>query len=97
MPHHGYIPTLAGKKTFAHEMALHDITDFNLGKVQKNLQTEINQAVKNQDFNLIITDSLWRVNLHERPYNLYYLKKNGEGGYPVTGYYTKPRFVYEAK
>ena len=102
VPSRGFIPSLAGKATYAHECALHDIMRGAPGSIIEDLQAEIAAAIREQRFAAIILDAPWPVE-HEdvdltdyyTEYSLYY--RDGRVFLPVTGVKTRPRFVYLAK
>ena len=75
VPYHGYIPFLAGKKTYAHVAAIWDVLRSNT-KPKVILINEIKKSLKNGDFKAIILgDSIPDV---IRPYiEDYYDKKQG--------------------
>jgi hypothetical protein len=58
LPDHGYLPTLAGKRTYAHESAIWDVLRGDqLTKGKQLLATELKDAIRQQYFDEIILDS----------------------------------------
>jgi hypothetical protein len=58
LPDHGYLPTLAGKQTYAHNSAIWDVlrgSQLTLGKTL--LTQDLEQAIRSQVFDEIILDS----------------------------------------
>ena len=56
VPQHGYLPELAGKRSFAHQMALYDVLIAGPSQTQDRLVQEIVQAIERQRFSAIILD-----------------------------------------
>ena len=101
LPDHGYLSTLAGKKTYAHQSAIWDVIRGNqqtMGK--KLLMQDLDHAIREQIFDVIIFDSGW--NYCCTAINEYYVRE-GEiftdptVFYPVTGWSRRPTFIYVAK
>ena len=59
LPGHGYLPTLAGKKTYAHRVAIRDILRHEGSELALSLQKEIQTAIQSGRFAAIITDASW--------------------------------------
>ena len=102
-PYHGYLPVLAGKKSYANMMGMRDVLttkDEKHAHIKKMLVDEIKQAMREKKFGAVIVDSFepWY------PFDMrnYYVKKekifNDENVfYPVTGMPTRPEFIYVPK
>jgi 4-amino-4-deoxy-L-arabinose transferase-like glycosyltransferase len=56
MPQHGYLPELAGKRPFAHQMAICDLINADPGEAANRLVQETAQAIGEQRFSTIILD-----------------------------------------
>lgn len=100
MPDHGYLLTLAGKRTFAHHGALWDVLrtdELTAGKVQ--LSAELEEAIRDQTYDVIILDA--GGNFCCRAIDQYYTKvgeifDNDISFFPVTGDKRRPTYIYEA-
>jgi hypothetical protein len=57
LPFHGYLPVLAGKRTYAHEMAIRDIFKSNDDRAKQALTAEIDNALRTRRFDAIILDA----------------------------------------
>ncbi len=57
VPCHGYLPTLAGKDSYAHAMAIYDLTRGDDGTVKQTLLNDIRNAIRDDRFSAIIADS----------------------------------------
>jgi 4-amino-4-deoxy-L-arabinose transferase-like glycosyltransferase len=56
MPHHGYLSELAGKRSFAHQMAICDVLNAGPSEVGNRLMSEIAQAIEQHRFSAIVLD-----------------------------------------
>ena len=56
MPHHGYLPELAGKRSCAHQMAICDVLNVGPSEVGNRLLSEIARAIEQHRFSAIILD-----------------------------------------
>ena len=101
LPSHGYLPTLAGKKSFAHHSAVWDVLRGGQQTQGKGLLAEdLNRAIHNQYFDVIILDSDW--NYCCREIDKYYTREgrvfeDNTVFYPVTGWEIRPSTIYVAK
>jgi hypothetical protein len=96
---HGYMLALIGKRSFAQEMAIHDILSGDQGNTKFRLAREIRQAIAEKRFGAIIIDSEW---WFSDAIDKYYEKQrrvfdNERIFWPVTGYKTRPEFIYVPK
>jgi len=97
----GFLPVLAGKKTYAHRQAIYDI--YSSGEdsgVSEKLKMELKVAIKEQKFQAIIINSVG--NFHMDEVNKYYKKHKKifiekDIFYPVTGLKLSPRWIYVPK
>ncbi|MCJ7435639.1 MAG: hypothetical protein MUO77_19320, partial [Anaerolineales bacterium] len=97
---HPYLLSLAGKNAHAHNSATWDVlrgSEENRGKII--LEAELSEAIKNQAFSVIITDTQWDILPHLKKY--YELKEYAFQGngyfYPVTGVRIRPAQIYLPK
>ena len=99
LPRHGYLPTLAGTRSFAHEMAIHDNLTGGRKEVSTKLRHEIQQAIAQKKFRAIILDDDWYFLDDVKTY--YTQQENvfedGTVFWPVTGYKTRPEYIYIPK
>jgi hypothetical protein len=102
-PFHGYLPVMAGKKSYANQMGMRDILTTRSKKhaeIKANFIAELKEAMREQKFSAIIIDSFepWYPPDMEK----YYKKKervfNDEKVFfPITGMKTRPEFIYVPK
>ena len=103
LPDHGYLPTLAGKQTYAHEAAIWDILRGNQQTKGKALLTEdLQNALRQQIFDEIILDSDLDLNWCCGGIDQYYTRvgevfRDQTNFYPVTGDKFRPTYIYIAK
>jgi hypothetical protein len=101
LPDHGYLSSLAGKKTYAQQSAIWDVLRGNQQSIAYPLLTEdLNNAIQNQKFDMIIFDSDWNACCTD--IDKYYLKtgevfEKGTSFYPVTGWHRQPTYIYIAR
>ncbi len=96
LPYHGYIPALAGKKTYAHYMAMDDILRAADDEIKDNLVDEIRAAIRRKQFSAIILDSPWFTEEIEESYTLSRgIFDNADVFWPVTGMKTRPEMIYQ--
>ncbi len=100
VPSHGYLPVLAGKRSFAHQKTISDNLGWGKEDIKAKLTDEIRQAIAEKRFNVIILDN----NLEE-PWFLtdivekYYVRQgqifdSKTVFWPVVGMKTRPEFIY---
>jgi len=102
VPYHGYLPMLAGKKSYAQGMAVNDILRSGESQIRTKLITEIKEAIREQRFSAIILDSddWYLKNLWFKEYMETYYRKKGPVFtdktvfWPVAGYLTRPEYIY---
>jgi hypothetical protein len=56
LPQHGYLGSLAGKRTYAHAMAVYDVIRAGDAADRDHLLTEVRQALAARQFDLVIVD-----------------------------------------
>ncbi|MDC0740024.1 glycosyltransferase family 39 protein [Polyangium mundeleinium] len=100
LPAHGHLPTLAGKRPFAHEMAMQDILGIGGGPPGTALRDELREALKTQRFGAVIPDT----DFFKKEINLFYQRNEkdpplfgGNDFFPVTGMKTRPRGVFSPR
>lgn len=89
----------AGKHGFAQEMAIHDILTGDQGNIKLKFAREIRQAIAEKQFEAIVTDGEW---WFSNDVEQYYQKQRRVFDseivfWPVTGYKTRPEFIYVPK
>lgn len=97
IPSHGYLARMAGKRGYAHKMAIGDVIRSDQ-KYGAELETEIHEALKERRFEGIIIDGSWFQETLER----YYTNQGSISGepdvfYPVTGFPTRPKHYFSPK
>jgi hypothetical protein len=97
LPQHGYLSALAGKRSFAHSMAVYDVMRAGSPRDGARLVSQFHQAFANRQFGAVIVDRLdpWFREDLERAY-----RRSGaaiedtEAFWPVTGLQMRPKWVY---
>jgi 4-amino-4-deoxy-L-arabinose transferase-like glycosyltransferase len=95
---HGYICTLAGKRSYAHHAAIWDVMRGERDTRGKSiLKAELDNAIRHQAFDLIILDSDW--NYISKELTTYYSREadffpESDAFYPVTGGKRRPTQMY---
>ncbi len=98
LPGHGYLPTLAGKKTHAHRVAIRDILRHEGSELSLSLQKEIQTAIKSRQFASIITDASWFADEMAGTYDCEGpVFDNDDVFWPVTGRPIRPTSVFVPK
>lgn len=102
-PHHGYLATLAGKKSYLHrglaQPVLYGVSfDSQDAALRARLSEEIERAVREQRFAAIILDDAWFQHVIDRYYVLRSLTFDSPTVFvPVTGLRVRPQFLYLPK
>ena len=98
VPYHGFLPVLAGKRTYAHTMAISDVLRGRNEEVELTLRQDIEERILGKRYELIVLDTDWGSMQDEIETN-YRLKDRAFGRddvfWPVTGKRTRPELVYE--
>ncbi len=101
LPYHGYLPTLAGKRSFAQHMAIVDILRADEGPIKNKLINEIKQAIQEKRFSaIILNNNEWFLFWFSDDIEKHYVKQPGRVFedahvfWTVTGMRTRPEFVY---
>ncbi len=94
MPYHGYLPVMAGKRSYAHAMAIFDVTRGRGQGAKDSLIGEVIGAIREQRFAAVITDT----DVFAQPdLDAYYLRNPIDLAddifYPVTGMRTRPKYL----
>jgi hypothetical protein len=98
MPAHGYLASLAGKRSYAHEMAIGDVVGIGGGPPGAELRDEIRAALKQRRFAAVIVDT----DFFKREIEESYRRKGNaiaskDGLWPETGWHIRPRDLYVPK
>jgi hypothetical protein len=97
VPQHGYLSTLAGKRSFAHSMAVHDVLRAGRATDAGRLALQFHEALIDHQFGAVIVDKLdpWLAEDLEREY-----RQSGpavaapDALWMVTGRHTRPEWIY---
>jgi hypothetical protein len=98
VPYHGYLPVLAGKKSFAHPMGMRDVLKSSKrSPVREELLNELRRAMETRRFSAVIIDSTepW----YPPDMKKYYMKKqkifdDENVFFPVAGMKTRPEYIF---
>jgi hypothetical protein len=102
LPDHSYLPTLAGKRTYANESAIWDVLRGNQQTKGKALLTaDLNNAIRQQTFDEIILDSDLDLTWCCVEIDQYYTRvgevfQDKTAFYTVTGDKKRPTYIYVA-
>jgi 4-amino-4-deoxy-L-arabinose transferase-like glycosyltransferase len=96
MPQHGYLPELAGKRSFAHEMGVCDLLDAGPDDVGYRLLSELDEAVRRHRFSVIFLD---RPCIVQGAVDVHYVCRGTVFGskdvfWTRTGMRTRPELIY---
>ncbi|WP_437592405.1 glycosyltransferase family 39 protein [Sorangium sp. So ce1000] len=98
VPAHGHLATLAGKRPYAHEMAVADILGIGGGPAGADLRADIEKAIASKRFGAIVSDTDFFRKEIQRTYRedskLFGDKK---AFWPVTGFRVRPERLYVPK
>lgn len=97
MPAHGYLATLAGKRSYAHQAAVWDVYGGARNETRHRLAVELGSALRNRQFSALIMDGpdVLEPTLIERNYvQERSLFGSRDVFWPVTGQRTRPEIVY---
>lgn len=98
VPRHPYLAELAGKPTFAHELALQDVLRSGLSQQSDLLRAEIQAAARARRFDLLVLDDETWVHHEFAPYYRHAAEMfaANESGlfWPKSGFVTRPDFVW---
>jgi hypothetical protein len=95
MPYHGFLPTLADKRSHAHHQSISDIMVGDDGPIKDKLYDEITQAIGRQRFDALVLDSPWFPKLTDKYYKPdRMLFDHPDVFWTVTGMRTNPQIIY---
>ena len=95
IPYHGTLPALAGKRSYAHWMALSDVLRSERGEARDRLSEELKEAIREQRFAAIIVDIPdWLPDLLETHYQRAGPVLAEDAFWPVTGPRIRPEYLY---
>jgi hypothetical protein len=97
VPQHGYLSTLAGKRAFAHSMAVHDVMLAGQAADAARLSEQFHQALAARQFGAVILDKLepWFGDDLEQAYRRREAAVKAPASFwTVTGRRTRPEWVY---
>ena len=100
---HGYLPSLAGKRCYAHQMAITDVMRGKDCPTKTELMDEIGQAIREKRFSAIIVDAaIFGSSWFLEPIETHYTRQRGvfesrEVFWSVTGLRTRPQVIYVPK
>jgi 4-amino-4-deoxy-L-arabinose transferase-like glycosyltransferase len=101
MPYHGYLPRLAGKRTYAHWMSVSDVVRWDARGQGARLEQEIREAMRAHRFTVVILDtSKWLEDLVTEGYRevgpVFDLERKDDF-WTVTGLKTRPQLLFGPK
>ncbi len=95
LPYHGFLPSLAGKRSHAHAMALFDVMRGDDPDLGAQLRDEIGQAIRERRFAAIILDSDWcPEDMEEHYIEEEPVFENETVFWPVSGVRMRPEVIY---
>ena len=99
LPGHGFLPYLAGKPRYAHEVAVKNLTRIDRGPIRDKLEREFISAIAAKRFSALILDKHnWLKPELQRHYEFSGMVFTGkEVFWPVTGNRLRPSFIYVPK
>jgi 4-amino-4-deoxy-L-arabinose transferase-like glycosyltransferase len=95
VPYHGYLPTLGGKQSYAHAMAISDVLSSKDKSVRAILTDDLREAFRDHYFAAIILDEPWM--MEEIKPGYYYQEtifSSDDVFWPVTGMDVRPELIY---
>jgi len=101
IPSHSYLAELGGKPAWAHQLALTDVLRPGDTPEHRKLMAELRAAVRARRFGLILLDETGWLSDEVRPYYDHVAQMFGKDEkdrfWPMTGYRTRPDFVWVPK
>lgn len=95
LPEHGYLTALAGKRTYAHGLAMRDVYRGDAGPVSQRLRAEVQRAVQTRRFAAWVLDSHARGDfLAGRYVEAGRVFERKDVFWPITGMRTRPERIY---
>lgn len=101
IPAHGYLAARAGKKQYAHGMAIYNVYRSNDNEASMKLKEDIKEAFGNRDFAAVIYDDLYSpIGGFDSDSNYAFEKHmflNGNNFFPVAGTRIRPQYFFGLK
>ncbi|WP_437281157.1 glycosyltransferase family 39 protein [Sorangium sp. So ce375] len=98
VPAHGHLATLAGKRPYAHEMAVWDILGIGGGPAGADLRADIEKAIASKRFGAIVSDTDFFKKEIQRAYREdSKIFSDNKVFWPVTGFRVRPERIYVPK
>ena len=98
IPSHPYLAEMAGKPSWAHELALTDVLRRVDSHEHRALMDSLRVALREHRFGLVILDHTGWLKEEAQPYYDHVAQMFGENEkelfWPLTGFYTRPDFVW---
>jgi 4-amino-4-deoxy-L-arabinose transferase-like glycosyltransferase len=98
VPGHGFLSSLAGKRTYAHQAALWDVARGDAGGTSKRLCWHVGKALADSRFSAVVLDrenDVWSLQGRYRKKQEVFARD--DVFWPVTGHPTRPTAVYVSK
>jgi len=97
IPEHGYLAALAGKRTYAHGLAMRDVKRGDPGPNWERLNAEVQRAIEQRRFAVWVLETrAWGRFLAGRYVRTGRVFDRADVFWPVTGMRTRPESVYRA-
>lgn len=97
VPYHGYLSAMAGKATWAHEMAILDVLRGRPHPAREKLSQDIRNALAERRFEAVIIDQPWWLPELQASYEYVGEVIEGDGVFlPRTGARRRPQSLYQA-
>ncbi len=99
VPYHSYLPVLAGKTGYAHQMALYDVLRSKDVLTRTRLSEEIKKAIGDRKFSLVVVDEVdWFREELEKYYEMVgHFFDDSKVFFMRSGWSTRPEFIYVPK
>jgi len=100
VPYHGYLPSLAGHPSFAHQMQISDMLGCAPKEISHPVARDITDALEERRFSMIILDQdTWFFqDILDENYELVGpVFQNPDVFWPVTGWRIRPKWIYRRK
>ena len=101
IPSHPYLAEMAGKPTWAHELALTDVLRQGDTPQQRALMDSLRTALRTHAFGLVVLDHTGWLKEEAQPYYDHVAQMFGDHEkelfWPLTGFHTRPDFVWTPK
>ncbi|WP_437613575.1 glycosyltransferase family 39 protein [Sorangium sp. So ce834] len=98
IPAHGHLATLAGKRSYAHEMAIADILGIKGGPAGAELRADIEKAILQKRFGAIFSDTdFFKKEIQQAYRQEGKVFEDKKVFWPVTGFRVRPERIYVPK